>query len=205
MADMTRFTAQIREDLRVRLPRQRKTQRDKLAILVATMLDIRSGSVMELAHGLPIKTTDSLSRFQWIKRFLANDLVDVDEVMGSFSREILAKVMAGGQQPVLIIGQSTIPGFDRHELVMIALRVGKRAIPIAWRVYKARGSLGWKEQSEVLEVARSFLPDGCKPMLMGDRFYGNCDIISWCQSEDWDASKDQCIWQRKRTRLPRKR
>jgi len=35
---------------------------------------------MELAHGLPIKTTDSLSRFQWIKRFLANDLVDVDAV-----------------------------------------------------------------------------------------------------------------------------
>jgi hypothetical protein len=51
MADMTRFTAQIREDLRARLPKQRKTQRDKLAVLVATMLDIRSGSVMELAHG----------------------------------------------------------------------------------------------------------------------------------------------------------
>ena len=60
---------------------------------------------------------------------------------------------------------------------MVALRVRKRAIPIAWRVYKASGSLGWKEQSEVLETVRSFLPDGCKPMLMGDRFYGNADIL----------------------------
>ena len=64
--------------------------------------------------------------------------------------------------------------------------MGKRAIPIAWRVYKARGSLGWRAQSEVLEVARSFLPKECKPLVIGDRFYGNTDIISWCQTQGWD-------------------
>lgn len=69
---------------------------------------------------------------------------------------------------------------------MVALRVGRRAILIAWRVYKASGSLGWREQSEVLEAARSFLPEGCKPILMGDRFYGNGDIISWCRRQGWD-------------------
>ena len=137
---------------------------------------------------MPLSTTDSLSRFQWIKRFLGNDLVDVDEVMGSYSREILQRVHESAQQPVLIIDQSTISRLERHELVMVALRVGKRAIPIAWRVYKASGSLGWREQSEVLEVARSFLPDGCNPILMGDRFYGNGDVIAWCQSEGWDYS-----------------
>ncbi len=36
MADMTGFIEQIRDDLRFRLPHQRKTQDDKLAILVAT-------------------------------------------------------------------------------------------------------------------------------------------------------------------------
>ena len=133
-----------------------------------------------------IKTTDSHSRFQWIKWFLANDLVDVDEIISSFPREILVRVASSGEQPVLIIDQSTISSFDRHELVMVALRLGNRAIPIAWCVYKASGSLGWREQSEVLEVAQSFLPEGCKPILMGDRFYGNGDIISWCQSHEWD-------------------
>ncbi|MCP3969538.1 MAG: IS4 family transposase, partial [Rhodobacteraceae bacterium] len=64
------------------------------------MLDVKSASVMELGHGLPIKTTDSLSRFQWIKRFLGNDLVDVDGVVGAFSREVLALASAGGAQPV---------------------------------------------------------------------------------------------------------
>ena len=166
MLCLTGLSADIRDDLMSRLPRQPKTQREKLAILVSTMLTVRSGSVMELGHGLPLSTTDSLSRFQWIKRFLRNELVDVDEVMGSYSREILQRVYESGQQPVLIIDQSTISRLERHELVMVALRVGKRAIPIAWRVYKASGSLGWREQSEVLEVARSFLPDGCNPILL---------------------------------------
>ena len=183
---LDRFTRQIWDDLRVRFPGQRKTQRDKLAVLVATMLQVKSANLMELGSGLPIKTTDALSRFQWIKRFLGNDLVDIDAVMGPFSRESLELASAQGAQPVLIIDQSTITQLERHELVMVALRVGKRAIPIAWRVYKARGSLGWCEQSEVLEVARSFLPEGCKPLLMGDRFYGNADIISWCQTHGWD-------------------
>ena len=180
------FTRQIWADLQNRFPTQRKTQRDKLSILVATMLEVKSANLMELGAGLPIETTNSLSRFQWIKRFLGNELVDVDAVMGSFSREALALASANGQQPVLIIDQSTISQHDRHELVMVALRVRKRAIPIAWGVYKASGSLGWKEQSEVLETARSFLPDGCKPMLMGDRFYGNGETISWCQTHGWD-------------------
>lgn len=181
-----RLTRQIWDDLQVRFPCQRKTQRDKLSVLVATMLQVKSANLMELGAGLPIRTTDALSRFQWIKRFLGNDLVDIDAVMGPFSHEALALASADSTQPVLIIDQSTITQLERHELIMIALRVGKRAIPIAWRTYTARGSLGWREQNEVLDVARSFLPEGCKPILMGDRFYGNADIISWCQTQGWD-------------------
>ena len=204
-----RFTRQIWDDLKIPFPGQRKTQRDKLAVLVALMLQVKSANLMELGAGLPIKTSDALSRFQWIKRFLGNDLVDIDAVMGPFSREALALASADGAQPVLIMkdarlghdDQSTITQLERHELVMVARhaesvplarRVGKRPAlrfgPIAWRVYKARGSLGWREQSEVLEVARSFLPQGCKPILMGDRFYGNADIISWCQMHGWDKA-----------------
>ena len=186
---MLRFnslSSSIREDLSTRLPGQRKTQRDKLSVLVSTMLEVRSGRLMDLAHGLPLKTEDSLSRFQWIKRFVMNPLVDVDEVMGSYSREVLERVHKSGEQVRLIVDQSTATGLHRHELVMIALQVGKRAIPLCWRVYKASGSLGWKEQHEVLQAALPLLPPGCVPLLLGDRFYGNCDVISWCQEQGWD-------------------
>ena len=35
------------------LPRQRKTQRTNLSLLVATMLEVRSANLMDLAAGLP--------------------------------------------------------------------------------------------------------------------------------------------------------
>jgi hypothetical protein len=41
----------IKAELAKRLPRQRKTQRDKLAVLVATMLHVRSTNLVELAAG----------------------------------------------------------------------------------------------------------------------------------------------------------
>jgi hypothetical protein len=39
----------IKAELAKRLPRQRKTQRNKLAVLVATMLHVRSANLVELA------------------------------------------------------------------------------------------------------------------------------------------------------------
>jgi len=103
----------------------------------------KSANLMELGAGLPIRTTEALSWFEWIKRFLGNDLVDIDAVMGPFSHEALALASADSTQPVLIIEQSTITQLERHELVMVALRVGKRAIPIAWRIYRARLQGAW--------------------------------------------------------------
>lgn len=120
MADMSAVRQQIWDDLAQRLPHQRKTQRDKLALLFATMLEVRSGQVMQLTHGLPLETTASQSRFQWTKRFLRNDLVKVDEVMEAVSRAALVTSCEGQEQPVQILEQSTITSKNRHELIMVA-------------------------------------------------------------------------------------
>src|SRR3954464_10987622 len=45
--------AAIGEDIRGRLPRQHKAQREGLALPTATMLDVRSANLMELAASLP--------------------------------------------------------------------------------------------------------------------------------------------------------
>jgi len=44
----------ISQELRRLLPGQRKTQRVNLALLVATMLDMRSANLMDLAAGLEL-------------------------------------------------------------------------------------------------------------------------------------------------------
>ncbi len=47
------------------LPRQRKTQRTGLALLVATMLDVRSANLMDLAAGLPRSVARIDSHYPW--------------------------------------------------------------------------------------------------------------------------------------------
>jgi hypothetical protein len=69
------LAAAISADLRARLPGQRKTQREKLALLVATMLDVRSANLMDLAASLPRPGDQLATRYQWIKRLLANERV----------------------------------------------------------------------------------------------------------------------------------
>ena len=54
------------------LPWQRKTQRGNLALLVATMLDVRSANLMDLAAALPREADRTDMRYQWIARVLGN-------------------------------------------------------------------------------------------------------------------------------------
>ncbi len=70
MDGVTTIAESTGADLKMRLPKQRKTQRGKLALLVATMLDVRSANLVELS---------GILSFLWIFRY-AQDIVQLYEV-----------------------------------------------------------------------------------------------------------------------------
>lgn len=86
----------IADDMGRRLPKQRKPQREKLATLTAAVLSERTVNLMELGHALPIQSANPGTRYQWIKRTLANDLIVPAEVLAPYAREILEKVSTNG-------------------------------------------------------------------------------------------------------------
>ncbi len=53
MAGIEMLAGTIREDMLRRLPLQNKKQREGLSLLVATVLDVRSANLMDLAASLP--------------------------------------------------------------------------------------------------------------------------------------------------------
>jgi hypothetical protein len=134
----------IKAELAQRLPRQRKTQRDKLAVLMATMLHVRSTNLVELAAGLPRASDRWDMGYQWISRFLANDLVCCDEVMEPFACETLARLTESGEPIPLILDQTKVS--DRHQILMLSVRWGERALPLAWRVAETEGAIGFATQ-----------------------------------------------------------
>ena len=101
MGGIEQLAETVATDMEQRLPGQRKTQRGKLALLVATMLEVRSANLMDVAACLPRPAERLDSRYQWIKRFLANARVVSDAVMAPYGREVLARLSAQGQTVVL--------------------------------------------------------------------------------------------------------
>lgn len=166
------------------LPAQRKTQRVNLALLVATMLDVRSANLMDLAAGLPRSVERIDMRFQWIWRVLMNPLIKPDDVIAPFATERMALMVEQGQPLVLILDQTKIN--QRHQMLMLALRIGGRALPVAWRVVATQGAIGFEVQKDLLTAALAWLPPGAKVCLMADRFYGTANLIALCQGHDWD-------------------
>ena len=152
MNGITEIADSLSTELKRRLPNQRK--RTKLALLVATMLDVRSANLMELAAGLPRECDRTDMRYQWISRLLGNPLVISDAIMEPFSREVLERATADGQPLVLILDQSKVS--DRHQVLMLALRHGERALPLAWRVEEARSGSRSRDRCS----GRS--PPGCR-------------------------------------------
>src|SRR5215213_8660909 len=108
MGGIETMAAAIGADLAGRLPRQNKKQREGLALLVATALDVRDVNLMELAAALPRAAERLDMRYQWISRVLANPLIDTGEVMAPFAREVLARASAQAHTLVLIIDQSQV-------------------------------------------------------------------------------------------------
>ena len=114
MNGITEIADSINSELKRRLPNQRK--RTKLALLVATMLDVRSANLMDLAAGLPreadrtgpLGNAQRYMRYQWITRLLGNPLVISDEIMEPFSREVLEQAAGNGAPLTLILDQSKI-------------------------------------------------------------------------------------------------
>ena len=166
------------------LPGQRKTQRQNLALLIATMLGVRSANLMDLAAGLPRDVARIDMRFQWLWRVLMNPLIEPDAIMAPFAREVMERQAHSGQPIVLIMDQSKVS--DRHHVLMLALRQGERALPVLWRVEATEGAIGFDVQKTLLDAVLPLLPEAAEICLMADRFHGTADLIALCQENNWD-------------------
>lgn len=154
-----------------------------LADLTASMLGCRSVNTSELLSVLPRQTKDADSRYRYINRWLKNPLIDPLRVMTGFVPELLHMAASGGKTAVLAMDQSKIS--DGFECLMVSLRIGERAIPVAWKVEQTRGGIGFKVQKPLLDAVVAMLPKGVPILLAADRFYGTAALIDWCQEVGW--------------------
>ena len=65
------------------------------------------------------------------------------------------------------------------------MRVGERAIPVAWKVIETKGEIGFDVQKELLDEVVKMMPKNIDILLAADRFYGTSALVNYCQKQDW--------------------
>jgi hypothetical protein len=74
---------------------------------------------------------------------------------------------------------------DRMALLMVAVRVGDRALPLAWRAGEGATTIGFEGQKAVLAQVLAWLPDGAPVLLSAGRFYPSAALFEWLGSRGW--------------------
>lgn len=139
---------------------------------------------MELSSVLDRPTECAEARYNYVERFLKNDLVCHAEIMASYAKDLLKKISKKQSKIVLIIDQTRVN--EHIELLMISVRYGNRALPLHWCARATNGGgIGFSEQKRLLEEVCSWVPEDVDIVLFGDRFYGTSDLIKWCQDRKW--------------------
>jgi hypothetical protein len=155
-----------------------------LADLAASRLACRSVNTSELLSVLPRHTKEADSRSRYLHRGLKNPLIDPTAVRRGFIPEIAEVAGANGKTIVLMMEQSKMAhGFA---CLRVSMRVGERAIPVAWKGRKVKGNIGFEEQKPLLAVVAAMRPEGATILLAGDRFYGTAMLIDWCRKMGWN-------------------
>jgi hypothetical protein len=173
----------IADDLEGRETGLSKPQRYGLADIAASVLTCRSINTSELANVLPRSVKSCEESYRYINRWLSNPKIKPIEVMNGFIPELLYALTSNGQVAILMLDQSQIG--NGFECLMVSLRFGERAIPVAWRIKKTEGEMGYDEQERLLKATYELIPQDIKVMLAADRFYGTAALITLCQSFGW--------------------
>lgn len=173
----------IESDLRRRNTLLWKPHIADLSDLAACVLTCRNVNSSEWISILPPQTGDPKSKERFISRLLSNPLIQPLKVMEGYVPEILTKLSTSGAVVILIMDQSKIAA--KFECLMISVRFGNRAIPLAWKVMETEGSIGFEGQQGLLNSVKNMLPSGLRILLAGDRFYGTSALVKWCQEAGW--------------------
>lgn len=173
----------IEDDFNRKHPLYHKSRREGLALLSGMMLETRTANLMELAAALPREIGTADDRYQYIVRQLKNEKTDADATIKPYAFDVIERLAARGQTIILQLDQSHIN--DTNEVLMLSVRLRKRALPVAWRVRTTQGNIGFAVQKELLDSVKIWLPEDVEIMLAADRFYGTAQLIGWCQKNNW--------------------
>lgn len=176
------IAATIEEDLADRDTPLFQRHIEGIADLCASALTSRCANTAEWISVMPRKADDK-SKERYISRLLSNSRIKPIEVMHGFILELIEMSCNNGKVAILMLDQSKIS--DGFECLMVSLKTGERAMPVAWRVVETKGAIGFDVQESLLNSVVDMIPEGASVFLAADRFYGTAALVNWYKKQNW--------------------
>jgi hypothetical protein len=174
--------AAIRDDLVRNLPRLHRKVAANIADCAAAALASRSVNSSEWIAVLPRQSQEK-SKERYISAVLQSPLLNIQQVMTRYVKDVVERQTQKGQTIVLMMDQTQITP-DR-QCFMITIRCNGRALPLLWRVVETEGAIGFDVQEPLLNAVKEMIPPNCNVLLLADRFYGTKRLVDCCQKAGW--------------------
>jgi len=176
MTDRHRVYTKVKKTLKQMMKLDHQGQVVTLAMMISGIILSRNAQLSVMSSEVPTETKEKSIEMR-MRRWVKDDL-DVESMYMPFARQILEAL---SHMPLVLVMDGSQAGRGCMVL-MVAVLYQKRALPIAWLVYKGKkGHASADRHIQTLEKVRPLLPPGSEVVLLGDAEYDTTEMLEWVE------------------------
>ena len=176
MTDRDKVYTRVKKTIQKMMKMDPQGQVVTLAMMISGIVMSRNTQLSVMSSEIPTKTKEKsieMRRRRWVK-----DDIDGETVYMPFARQILE---AWSHLALVLVMEGSQAGRGCMVL-MIGVLYQKRALPIAWLVYKGKkGHASAERHIQALKKVCPILPEESQVVLLGDAEYDTTEMMAWVE------------------------
>lgn len=174
MTDRDKVYTKVKKTIKQMLKLDHQGQVVTMAMMISGIVMSRKAQLSAMSSEVPGQTKDQSIEMR-MRRWVKDDL-DVEAVYMPFARQILEAL---SHMPLVFVMDGSQAGRGCMVL-MIGVVYQKRALPIAWLVYKGKkGHASAERHIQALEKVMPLPPKDSQVVLLGDAEYDTTEMLAW--------------------------
>jgi hypothetical protein len=145
-------------------------------MMISGIVMSRKAQLSAMSSEIPTETKEKsieMRMRRWVK-----DEIDVEAAYLPFARQLLEAL---SHLPLVLVMDGSQAGRGCMVL-MIGVLYQKRALPVAWLVYKGKkGHASAERHIQALKKVFPLVPEGSEVVLLGDAEYDTTEMIAWIE------------------------
>jgi hypothetical protein len=182
MSNQRRVYTKVLKTLKQLMPTQTQGHVVTLAMMVTGIVLGKKAQLTAMSTQVPHLAKDSSIEMR-MRRWVKNERIEIEAYFMPFARELLA----GLTETTLVLAMDGSTLGRGCMVLMVGVVYHKRALPLAWVVYKGKkGHAPAETHVAALEAVLPLIPHGADVVLLGDGEYDSVEMLAWVDTQtDW--------------------